>query len=63
MKPNVHIETWGAARENIEHSFRFNKRTMAVVALAGLAFPYVVYQVTKMEQVRPRPPPAPATPP
>eukprot|EP00958_Prasinococcus_capsulatus_P007633 scaffold706_cov418-Prasinococcus_capsulatus_cf.AAC.1 len=39
-------------RENTEYFFRFNRRTLAAIALFGVAVPYGIYKMTVFEMVR-----------
>nr|GMC61298.1 neuronal acetylcholine receptor subunit alpha-5 [Ipomoea batatas] len=41
---NKWIEEWGAARENLEHNFRWSRRNFALVGLFGVAIPILVYK-------------------
>ena len=40
---NKAIEEWGAKREVLEKSFRFNRRTLPLALMFGLALPFLVY--------------------
>ncbi|CAI0627999.1 unnamed protein product [Linum tenue] len=48
---NKFIEDWGAARENLEHNFRWTRRNFALIGLFGIALPYLVYKGTVKEFV------------
>lgn len=41
---NRYVEDWGTARENLEKTFRFNRRTLPLAIIFGLAVPYVTYR-------------------
>jgi hypothetical protein len=41
---NRYVEDWGAARENLEKTFRFNRRTLPLAIIFGIAVPYVTYR-------------------
>ncbi|PHU18837.1 hypothetical protein BC332_09988 [Capsicum chinense] len=41
---NKWIEEWGAARENLEHNFRWSRRNLAVVGIFGIAVPVLIYK-------------------
>ncbi|GAA0156516.1 hypothetical protein LIER_14000 [Lithospermum erythrorhizon] len=41
---NKFIEDWGAARENLEHNFRWTRRNFAIIGIFGVAVPYLVYK-------------------
>ncbi|KDP41790.1 hypothetical protein JCGZ_26808 [Jatropha curcas] len=41
---NKFIEDWGAARENLEHNFRWTRRNFALIGLFGIALPIFVYR-------------------
>ncbi|KAJ0030754.1 hypothetical protein Pint_14134 [Pistacia integerrima] len=41
---NRFIEEWGAARENLEHNFRWTRRNLALVGLFGIALPVFIYK-------------------
>ncbi|KAL3825563.1 hypothetical protein ACJIZ3_021592 [Penstemon smallii] len=41
---NRWIEDWGAARENLEHNFRWTRRNFALVGIFGIAIPVLVYK-------------------
>ncbi|KAL9445179.1 hypothetical protein AB3S75_018216 [Citrus x aurantiifolia] len=41
---NRFIEEWGAARENLEHNFRWTRRNLALVGLFGIAVPVFIYK-------------------
>lgn len=41
---NKWIEDWGAARENLEHNFRWTRRNFALVGIFGIALPVLVYR-------------------
>ncbi|GJV32806.1 hypothetical protein Tco_1393206 [Tanacetum coccineum] len=43
---NKFIEDWGAARENLEHNFRWTRRNLALVGIFAVAVPYLVYKGT-----------------
>ncbi|KAG0615048.1 hypothetical protein M758_5G010400 [Ceratodon purpureus] len=44
LHKNVHIENWGAARENLEKTFRFTRRNITLALIFGIAVPFVTYQ-------------------
>ncbi|GJV32807.1 hypothetical protein Tco_1393207 [Tanacetum coccineum] len=46
---NKFIEDWGAARENLEHNFRWTRRNLALVGIFAVAVPYLVYKGTVRE--------------
>ena len=48
---NKFIEEWGARRENLEKTFRFNRKTLTIALIAGVALPYLIYQGTVDEFV------------
>ncbi|KAM7480969.1 hypothetical protein LguiB_005552 [Lonicera macranthoides] len=41
---NKWIEDWGAARENLEHNFRWTRRNFALVGIFGIVLPVLVYR-------------------
>ncbi|KAM3198726.1 hypothetical protein P3L10_034534 [Capsicum annuum] len=41
---NKWIEEWGAARENLEHNFRWSRRNLAIVGIFGIAVPVLIYK-------------------
>lgn len=41
---NRFIEEWGAARETLEHNFRWTRRNLALVGLFGIAVPVFIYK-------------------
>lgn len=41
---NRFIEEWGAARETLEHNFRWTRRNLAIVGLFGIAVPVFIYK-------------------
>lgn len=41
---NRYVEDWGTARENLEKTFRFNRRTLPLAIIFGIAVPYVTYR-------------------
>ncbi|OIT39830.1 hypothetical protein A4A49_19027 [Nicotiana attenuata] len=41
---NRWIEEWGAARENLEHNFRWTRRNLAIVGIFGIAVPVLIYK-------------------
>ncbi|GMN47110.1 hypothetical protein TIFTF001_016289 [Ficus carica] len=41
---NKFIEDWGAARETLEHNFRWTRRNLVLVGLFGIAIPIFVYR-------------------
>ncbi|XP_043712195.1 uncharacterized protein LOC122660985 [Telopea speciosissima] len=44
VNKNRHIEDWNAARENLEHNFRWTRRNFALVGIFGIALPVLVYK-------------------
>ncbi|KAJ7545362.1 hypothetical protein O6H91_09G116900 [Diphasiastrum complanatum] len=44
VKKNVHVEEWGAYRENLEKAFRFNRRTIGYGLCFGIAVPLILYK-------------------
>ncbi|GBG85728.1 hypothetical protein CBR_g40455 [Chara braunii] len=58
---NKFIEDWGAARENMEKTFRFNRRSLGLFLLWGIAVPTLVYKsvtndMSKMAEAQGKPP-------
>ncbi|GJZ48614.1 hypothetical protein Tco_0602446 [Tanacetum coccineum] len=51
---NKFIEDWGAARENLEHNFRWTRRNLALVGIFAVAVPYLVYKGTVREFINKR---------
>ncbi|KAJ7531310.1 hypothetical protein O6H91_14G039700 [Diphasiastrum complanatum] len=49
VKKNVHVEEWGAHRENLEKFFRFNRRTIGYGVFFGIAVPLILYKGIVME--------------
>ncbi len=41
---NRYVEEWAAARENLEKTFRFNRRTLTLATIFGIVVPYVTYR-------------------
>ncbi|KAL6329498.1 hypothetical protein AAG906_021506 [Vitis piasezkii] len=41
---NKFIEEWGAARENLEHNFRWTRRNLVLAGIFGVAVPILVYR-------------------
>ncbi|CAN6996758.1 unnamed protein product [Brassica rapa subsp. trilocularis] len=41
---NKFIEDWGSARENLEHNFRWTRRSFALIGIFGIALPILVYK-------------------
>lgn len=50
---NKWIEEWGAARENLEHNFRWSRRNLAIVGIFGIAVPVLIYKGIVKEFVSP----------
>ena len=50
--PNPFVEAWALKREHIEKTFRWTPKTLAIIALAGVAFPLWVYKTGVYEFVR-----------
>lgn len=50
---NRWIEEWGAARENLEHNFRWTRRNLAIVGIFGIAVPVLIYKGIVKEFVSP----------
>ena len=46
VKPNKYIEEAGLRRENIEHEFKWDGRTLIKIALAAGVAPYLIYSYT-----------------
>ncbi|KAJ4962329.1 hypothetical protein NE237_022268 [Protea cynaroides] len=44
VNKNSFIEDWNSARENLEHSFRWTRRNLALVGIFGIAVPVLVYK-------------------
>ncbi|KAF3783168.1 hypothetical protein EJ110_NYTH32728 [Nymphaea thermarum] len=44
VNKNKFIEDWNAARENLEHNFRWTRRNLALVGIFGIAVPILVYK-------------------
>ncbi|KAH9531502.1 hypothetical protein CY35_19G041600 [Sphagnum magellanicum] len=58
---NRYVEEWAAARENLEKTFRFNRRTLTLATIFGIVVPYVTYrgivaEFHKQDQLAGRPP-------
>ncbi|CAK9219389.1 unnamed protein product [Sphagnum troendelagicum] len=58
---NRYVEDWGTARENLEKTFRFNRRTLTLAIIFGIAVPYVTYrgivaEFNKQDELAGRPP-------
>ncbi len=51
---NPFVEAWGLKREHIEKTFRWTPKTLGVIALTGVVFPVVVYNIMTAEFVRAR---------
>ncbi|QDZ17900.1 hypothetical protein HOP50_01g04060 [Chloropicon primus] len=49
VKPNAYVEDWAHKRENVELTFRFNAKTLAILGTAGILTPYVIYQACVTE--------------
>lgn len=49
---NPYLEAWATNREHIERTFRWTPRTLAVVAVAGVLVPTVIYKIGVAEYVR-----------
>merc|ERR1712224_243558 len=45
VKPNPYVEDWAMKRENVELTFKFDNKTLAVLATAGVLTPYLIYQM------------------
>lgn len=41
---NRWVEEWGAARENLEHNFRWTRRNFAIIGIFGIVVPVLVYK-------------------
>ncbi|PRQ26345.1 putative NADH:ubiquinone reductase (H(+)-translocating) [Rosa chinensis] len=46
MEPNKNrfVEEWGAARENLEHNFRWTRLNFAIIGIFGIAIIVLVYK-------------------
>ncbi|KAI3977838.1 hypothetical protein MKX01_036678 [Papaver californicum] len=44
VNKNKYVEDWNAARENLEHKFRWTRRNFAIIGLFGIAIPVLVYK-------------------
>lgn len=44
LHKNPHIEEWATKRENLEKTFRFNRRTLSLFLVFGVALPVVIYR-------------------
>ena len=51
-RTNPFVEAWALKREHIEMTFRWTPKTLAIIALAGVAFPLWVYKAGVYEFVR-----------
>ena len=49
---NKHVEAWGHMRENLEKTFRFNRKTLPLALVFGVATPLALYALTVAEFVR-----------
>jgi hypothetical protein len=48
-KPNKYIESWGHAREHVELNYKFDKSNLSNIGKWVIAFPILVYMLTKSE--------------
>ncbi|OVA19285.1 hypothetical protein BVC80_521g90 [Macleaya cordata] len=44
VNKNRYVEEWNAARENLEHNFRWSRRNLAIFGIFGIAIPILVYK-------------------
>ncbi|KAK8928520.1 hypothetical protein KSP39_PZI017179 [Platanthera zijinensis] len=44
VNKNKHIEDWNHARENLEYTFRWSRRNLALVGIFGIAVPILIYK-------------------
>merc|ERR1712032_1356007 len=51
VKPNSYVEDWAFKRENVELTFRFDAKTLAILGTAGVVTPFLIYQLTVNEFV------------
>ena len=52
VRPNAHVENWGALRERLEFGFRFDKRRWSYLLAFGVAVPLLTYNAIKDDLVR-----------
>eukprot|EP00212_Chloropicon_laureae_P002035 CAMPEP_0197485238 /NCGR_PEP_ID=MMETSP1311-20131121/232_1 /TAXON_ID=464262 /ORGANISM="Genus nov. species nov., Strain RCC856" /LENGTH=104 /DNA_ID=CAMNT_0043027915 /DNA_START=57 /DNA_END=371 /DNA_ORIENTATION=- len=45
VRPNSYVEDWAHNRENIELTFKWNAKTLAILGTAGLLTPYLIYNL------------------
>jgi hypothetical protein len=45
VKPNPYVEDWATHRENVELTFKFDGKTIAILGAAAVTVPYVIYQM------------------
>ena len=58
VRPNAHVENWGALRERLEFGFRFDKRRWSYLLAFGVAVPLLTYNAIKDDLVRGGAPPS-----
>lgn len=49
FKPNKYVESWGTNREHIELTYKFDKDAFWTIGKWVIAFPVLVYTITKAE--------------
>jgi hypothetical protein len=54
VKPNPYVEDWATHRENVELTFKFDGKTIAILGAAAVTVPYVIYQMCCSEFVSTR---------
>ena len=48
---NKYVEDWGTMRENLEKTFRFNRKTLSLGILFGVVVPVLIYRGSVSEFV------------
>ena len=51
VKPNPYVEDWATHRENVEMTFKFDGKTIAILGVAAVTVPYAIYQMCCSEFV------------
>jgi hypothetical protein len=49
VKSNKYVESWGTNREHIELTYKFDNDNLWTIAKWVVAFPVLVYAITKAE--------------
>ncbi|KAK9802719.1 hypothetical protein WJX73_000385 [Symbiochloris irregularis] len=49
VKPNKYVEDWATFRENVEYTYRWDRKTWTRLGLWLFGFPYAVYCISVSE--------------